>query len=281
MKVIRASVLGYCMGVKRAVESAEQALLHAGAGTTVYTLGPLIHNPSVLNSLAERGLRILKVEESSSLCKDDVVVIRAHGTTPQIEKTLEKSGACVVDATCPRVHGSQKRAALWSSRGYTVIIAGDKNHGEVTSIAGYAEGNCIVVQSVKEAEAVILPQKAVLLAQTTFSPVEFEKISSLLKKKNPSIEVFNTICNATLDRQNALLSLEPTDGILVIGGKNSANTRRLYETACTLCGHVALIESESEIPDEFFALGTVALTAGASTPDSIIDAVERTLLQGK
>ena len=127
-----------------------------------------------------------------------------------------------------------------------------------------------------------IPEKTVLIAQTTFSPVEFEKIASALKQKNPSVQIFNSICSATMERQNALKELEgQVDAILVIGGKNSANTRRLFETASLICGKTALIEDSSEIPDSFFSLKTVGLTAGASTPDFVIDEVERALLSGK
>ena len=134
----------------------------------------------------------------------------------------------------------------------------------------------------EEAKKIEIPEKTVLIAQTTFSPVEFEKIASALKQKNPSVQIFNSICSATMERQNALKELEgKVDAILVIGGKNSANTRRLFETASLICGKTALIEDSSEIPDSFFSLKTVGLTAGASTPDFVIDEVERALLSGK
>ena len=278
MKVVRASVLGYCMGVKRAVESAEKALSTPRTSGSVYTLGPLIHNPSVLASLSERGLSVLDVKDIANLTPEDRVIIRAHGTTPQIEACIKKTGASVIDATCPRVHVSQRRASEWSDKGCAIIIAGDKNHGEVTSIGSYAKGQCFVVQTPEEAEKLDLPPKAVLLAQTTFSPDQFSKIASILTKKNPTLTVFDSICTATLERQRALRLLSPVDGIIVIGGRNSANTRRLYESALTLAPCACLIETEAEIPANFFKLETVALTAGASTPDSVIDAVEKTLL---
>ncbi len=277
MKVVRAAVLGYCMGVKRAVESAEKALSCPHDSGCVYTLGPLIHNPSVLASLSERGLKVLDAEDFSNLTPDDTVIIRAHGTTPQTESDIKKTGACVIDATCPRVHVSQKRASEWSSKQYTIIIAGDKNHGEVTSIAAYANGQCVVVQTPEEAQSLELPSHSVLLAQTTFSPDQFAQIASILKQKNPDLKVFDSICTATLERQQALRSLSNVDGIIVIGGRNSANTRRLYESALTLAAKACLIETADEIPEDFFELETVGITAGASTPDSVIDAVENRL----
>ncbi|MGN0730244.1 4-hydroxy-3-methylbut-2-enyl diphosphate reductase [Treponema sp.] len=282
MKVIRAKVLGFCIGVRRAVETAYEALENSkgSEGRRVFTLGPLIHNPLVMDSLRKNGAEILEPSSLELAGKNSVVVIRAHGTTPQTVRALEEMGAEVLDATCPRVHLSQKRAAEWAEKGFLVVIAGDRNHGEVVSISGYAENSFVVVENADEARGIELPEKAVLIAQTTFSPVEFEKIASVLQKKNPLIQIFNSICSATMERQNALRELsEKTEAVLVIGGKNSANTRRLYETASSICANTALIEDASEIPGNFFDFGTVGLTAGASTPDFVIDEVERALLE--
>lgn len=282
MKVIRAAVLGYCMGVRRAVDAADNALRENELSKKkIFTLGPLIHNPTVLKNLEERGLQILTKDNLCVANSDSVVIIRAHGTTPSVMRQLESADTNIIDATCPRVHLSQKRAAQWSQQGYDVIIAGDRNHGEVTSIIGFAEENSVntfVVQSVDEAEKLEVTKKSILIAQTTFSPSEFEKITEVLKQKNNDLVVFNSICSATLERQNALKELKGlVDGILVIGGANSANTRRLYETALSFCPAV-LIENESQIPSEFYNMNTVGITAGASTPDEIINTVENSLL---
>ncbi|MCR5219357.1 4-hydroxy-3-methylbut-2-enyl diphosphate reductase [Treponema sp.] len=280
MEVIRAKVLGFCMGVRRAVETAEQSVSKNSAGTKIYTLGPLIHNPVVLNDLEKKGVSVLTDKNLDQAQPDSIVIIRAHGTTPQVQSYLESHNHTVLDATCPKVHLSQKRAAEWNGKGFTIIIAGDRNHGEVVSISAYAGGNALVIENPQEAEALDVPEKAVLIAQTTFSPVEFEKIKSILKEKNPQIQIFNSICSATMERQDALSQLEgKTDGILVIGGKSSANTRRLYERAASICKNAALIENASEIPPEFFKMQKVGLTAGASTPDNIIEEVEELLLQ--
>lgn len=283
MKVIRARVLGFCMGVRRAVETASESLENNRlTGKKVFTLGPLIHNPLVMDSLEKKGAEVL---ENSSFCrvnKDSIVIIRAHGTTPGIVSELEDKGALILDATCPRVHLSQKRAAEWAARGFSVIIAGDKNHGEVVSISGYADNHAVVIESAEEASAMDIPKKSVLIAQTTFSPSEFKKISDVLKCRNPSLQIFNSICPATMERQNALKELEnKTDGIIVIGGRNSANTRRLYETAASICRNSVLIENSSEIPDDFLGMNVIGLTAGASTPDSVIDDVEFFLLNSE
>ncbi len=286
MKVIRARVLGYCMGVKRAVEAAESLISNKNDESPAkYTLGPLIHNPSVLESLRERGMAVLKPADIPQIQRGSEVVIRAHGTTPRILEELEQKGATIIDATCPKVHLSQKRVREWSRKGYSVIIAGDRNHGEVTSISGYCDfsekgGNVTVVQNREEALCTNVPEKSILIAQTTFSPVEFEEIRKILTLKNPEIRVFSSICSATMERQNALSELQGRiDGVLVIGGKDSANTRRLFESAQARFAKAALIETAKDIPEDFYALEKIGLTAGASTPDSVIEQVEKTLLQ--
>ena len=277
------------MGVRRAVETAVKALSE-NPGKKVCSLGPLIHNSSVLNSLAEKGLSILDENNIENADENSVVIIRAHGVSPDVQQKLKNRGCQIIDATCPRVVASQKNVRKFSREGYDVFLAGDKNHGEVTSISGFAakgaaasgaEGCVCVVQDSAEAEQLAVPEKAVLIAQTTFSPLEFEKIAQVLRQKNPSIILFNSICSATMERQNALRELAGcVDGMRVVGGCSSANTRRLFETAQSLCPAAALIETAAQIPAQFFGLARVGITAGASTPDSVIVAVEEALRSG-
>ncbi|MBQ7158054.1 MAG: 4-hydroxy-3-methylbut-2-enyl diphosphate reductase [Treponema sp.] len=290
MKVIRADVLGFCGGVRRAVTAAEKALNENKSGT-VYTLGPLIHNPVALNELASRGLRVLVPSAINTLVAEDTVLIRAHGVSPSMENELRSKCKSVINATCPLVTQSQKRAAAFAEKGYTIVFAGDKNHGEVVGIQGYAEEaaaaagkTCefLLIRTAEEARELFVsekPEHVVLLSQTTFSIKEWESICAVLQEKIPTIEIFSTICPATHERQDALVRLcAHVDGVIVIGGKNSSNTNRLFTTAQKLCAHAALIETADEIPSEFYQLQTVGITAGASTPDSVIDAVENLLL---
>ena len=285
MVIKKAEILGYCMGVRRAVETAELAC-RENPDKKIFTLGPLIHNNSALEVLAEKGVNVLK-EDASDLAADaenSVVIVRAHGVPPLVMQNLKSRGVTVIDATCPRVLSSQKRAADYARRGYTVFLAGDKNHGEVVGISGYARASgaeCIVIEHKEDAAAVKhVPGKSVLLSQTTISRSEYDAIAAVLKAKNDALVVLNTICPATDERQNALIELcKNVDGILVIGGKHSANTKRLLRTAQDLCAHAALIETAEEIPQEFFALERIGLTAGASTPDFVIDSVETALLE--
>ena len=284
MKIIRASVLGFCFGVRRAVELAEKALAE-NPGKKVYSLGPLIHNENALKALGEKGLHILDESEIEGLEQGSVVIIRAHGVAPSVTDALEKRGCVIIDATCPRVKASQKMVERYSSQNDYVVLTGDRNHGEVIGIAGYAGENFSQIQDFEEAKNFeisgsegVSEKNVILLSQTTYSPKEFEKIENLFRQKFHNIAVMNTICPATNERQQALLELcQQVEGVLVVGGKNSANTKRLYQTAAANCKLAAHIQSASEIPEEFFALDKVGITAGASTPDSIIKDVEMLL----
>ena len=269
------------MGVERAVNAALETLSEKkDSGVKLYTLGPLIHNPLVLRQLSDSGMKILTDDDIMKVNAGDAVVIRAHGTTARNIELLNERGAVIVDATCPRVKQSQRRVEEWSKKGYDFIIAGDKNHGEVKSLEGFFDssmgGNIHVVQSSEEADSIPLREKTALIAQTTFSPQKYDAIIKTIQAKDPDAVIFNSICKATLERQESLVELaKEVDAILVIGGKQSANTRQLKDLALNYCPDVELIEDETEIPERFFAYNTIGITAGASTPKFIIDAVEK------
>ena len=301
MQIIKADILGYCMGVRRAVDSAEKAIKDF-PHKKIYTLGPLIHNQNALDILEQKGVKVLKLQDdkfSYEIDENSVVIVRAHGVAPNVLKILEKTGCTIVNATCPRVLSNQKRAADFAKREFIVIIAGDKNHGEVTGLEGFVKEfctECYVIENTKDAENLskqicqnpsINKENIVLLSQTTISATEYESIGNVLKEKFPSIQILNTICPATTERQNSLKQLSSqVDGIVVIGGKSSANTCRLFSMAleysknpeyrCKIACH---IENPSELPKDFFELETVGLTAGASTPDEVILAVENSLIR--
>ena len=266
--------MGFCFGVRRAVELAEKAL-DENKSKKVYSLGPLIHNEKVLSALKEKGLIIIEENEIKNIVCESVVIIRAHGVAPDIIKSLKEKKCEIIDATCPRVKASQKMVERYSAEDDFVILTGDKNHGEVIGIAGYAGKNFALIQDLKEAMKIdfadLSQKNIILLSQTTFSPVEFEKIEKVCKNKFKNLAVMNTICPATNERQNALLELcSKVDGVLVIGGKNSANTKRLFQTAQKHCKNVAHIQSKNDIPKFFYEMEKVGITAGASTPDEII-----------
>jgi 4-hydroxy-3-methylbut-2-en-1-yl diphosphate reductase len=291
VRVVRASVLGRCMGVRRAVELAlETARRERGA--PVYTIGPLIHNPQAVRELADEGVvaiseadldgRVAGVASLAGIASlaGAAVVIRAHGVPPALRERLEALGARIVDATCPRVLASQRRARDFGLRGYSVVIAGDAGHGEVTGIAGYAPG-AVVVGGPDEARVASLRPPVALIAQTTIKKEEYDAIRDALMERFPDLEVVDSICPCTGERLAALAELAgEVDAIVVVGGRNSANTARLLATARELGKPAWLVETQAELPDEIFGYDCVGLTAGASTPESIIDEVDAALKRG-
>lgn len=286
MKVLRASVLGFCFGVRRAVELAQKALEESKSpdnslsfGKKVYSLGPLIHNEKVLSQLAQKGLIIADEENLKEIENNSIVIIRAHGVALNVIKVLEEKNCKIIDATCPRVKASQKMVEKYDNENDFVILTGDKNHGEVKAIAGYAGENFLLIQNKKEAQDLEIPSadklNVILLSQTTFSQKEFEEIEKILKLKFKNIDVMKTICPATKERQDALLELcSKCQGILVIGGKASSNTKRLYLTARENCQFAAHVQSIEDIPEVFYKLNEIGITAGASTPDELINEIE-------
>jgi 4-hydroxy-3-methylbut-2-enyl diphosphate reductase len=302
MKVIRAKVLGFCMGVRRAVELAKQA-----AGTPVYMLGPIVHNPKVLQELMALGIE--PVNEPEQLPVNSSLIIRAHGISPQKEENLRNSGFKIIDATCPKVKASQLKAQNLARIGFFLFLAGEAahqvaHHAEIEGILGYAhegtrdsgtgdEGNgggiAVVVGNAAEAQKAAAKlyetnknAKTALLGQTTISEEEYAGIGYAIKKYFPDIEIMQTICAATADRQDALRELlNLVDAVVVAGGKESANTRRLFAIAKESGKPCVLAEKTQDIPESFFSCKTAGICAGASTPDSTIDEIEFELLRKK
>ncbi len=223
MKVIKADVLGFCMGVKRVVD---KALEVPTDNCSVYTYGHLIHNRSIEELLNDKGIRLL---DKNSLPNCGSVIIRAHGIRPDEREKLEKAGLNVIDATCPKVLGSQKIVARAGERGENVILVGDKDHGEIVAISGCAK-NVILVENRSDAENLPNMESAIVLAQTTIKEEEFNSVCSVLKDKVKNLDIKNTICSATRDRQQALVNLiEDVEAVLVIGGAGKSGMLCLYE----------------------------------------------------
>ena len=293
MRVIRAKILGFCMGVRRAVETAWRESTHTDAPPPacrrVYTLGPLIHNPAVLKALEGRGVRTLKEGELAP--ENSTVIIRAHGISPAVEAELARQGLRVLDATCPHVKLSQTKARSFAERGYRIFLAGEEDHAEIEGIRGYIEAACvsqlraIAVSTPKEAGKAALElfreepgAKTVLIGQTTFSSEEFRIVGAAIKEFFPDLEIVDTICGATADRQEALRELcGQVDALIIAGGRESANTRRLLSLARELGKPAWLVETPEDLPPEIFTYESVGLSAGASTPDSIIAGIEDAL----
>jgi 4-hydroxy-3-methylbut-2-enyl diphosphate reductase len=281
--------MGYCMGVRRAVDMAYKS---AASSRRVYTMGPLIHNPQVLEDLQRKGVETLEEDSIPRDLSGSTVIIRAHGITPALEAKLVRGGALIVDATCPKVKANQMKARSLAEEGYVIFLAGEERHGEIAGIRGYvsAPGRCVVVGSREEAAAAAEkfpgegpPPKTALLGQTTISEALYCSIGAELRKIFPELKIIDTICAATRDRQEALRELRgQVDAVIVAGGRASANTRHLLGIARSPVGDSPvkpawLVESAGELPPEIGAYDTVGLSAGASTPDEVIEGIEAAL----
>jgi 4-hydroxy-3-methylbut-2-enyl diphosphate reductase len=288
MKVIRSNVLGFCMGVRRAVDiAAEEAARVKEPGARVFTLGQLIHNPEVLSDLKIRGIEELPSQEEN--IKGCSLIIRAHGVDPQFEISLRDRGAHIVDATCPRVKASQIKAEELARAGYGLFLAGEASHAEIEGILGYVQSCnapfCVVVdnsadagKAAKKLYSINHDIKTALLGQSTISEELYHSIGDAIGMFFPNLERIQTICVSTKERQQAIRDLlNEVDAVIIAGGKKSANTNRLLEIAKESGKPCTLVEKASEIPPEFRTYKTVGLSAGASTPDSVVDEIEREL----
>ena len=268
MEIKIAEYCGFCYGVKRAVEMAEKAAADRVNGAT---LGPLIHSPQFIAELEAKGIA----------CKDDLdqftagetVIFRSHGVGPEVYEKAEAKQLNIIDATCPNVRMAQKKAFQAAQDGYLPIIVGEKNHPEVKSIKKWAGENAIVVEYLKDISEVPQKDKYAVIIQTTFELQKFEEIlAALQKEREGEYRVERTICLATSQRQNAAMKLAgEVDAFIVIGGRNSANTRHLYELVASKCPKAYHIETAAELEQKMFRdCIKIGITAGASTPDRLI-----------
>ena len=273
MPVEVAAHAGFCMGVRRAVEMAEKVI---SDGVPSCTLGELIHNPDVVRSLAARGLSVINSPEEAAGKR---VLIRSHGVSPQVLRTLEEAGNQVVNLTCPFVEKLHRIVEEGSKDGTPVILVGGKDHPEVQGTAGWARGPVSIVATAEEAEALPPPGKAVVVCQTTFPLSRWEEILSILNRKAEELDSHCTICSATEIRQREAMELAArSDAMIVVGGRNSANTHKLFEICRAYCPRTILVESAAEIPPAFANINSdkIGITAGASTPtESLKEVVTR------
>lgn len=272
MKIVIAKTAGFCMGVRRAVDM----VLDASRlfQKPIYTYGPLIHNSQALKMLEEKNIQsITDVDQKSS----GIVLIRAHGVPFEKEKALKKANFKVIDATCPRVKSVQNIIRKYSDKNYSIIIVGDDNHPEVIGLKGYAKADVHTISSLKELEALALFEKAVVVAQTTQNLEVYEKIKKWCELNTSHYKVFDTICHSTKKRQKEVQSLaENNDAIVVVGGEKSGNTKRLFQIAYSNCKIVIHIEEAQQLDCKKLSLAnSIAITAGASTPNWIIADVHK------
>ncbi len=274
MIIYRAKKAGFCFGVKRAIEMAQKT---AQQGLKpIYSLGPLIHNTQVVNSLAQKGIKT--IDSLKQAQTKGTLLIRSHGEPRNVLEAAKAQGLQIVDATCPFVQKAQNTAAQMWAEGKKVIIFGNKEHPEVKGILSWTDDQAVVIKDQAEAEKLELDQQpAGLLAQTTQVLANFQIIAEILRKKNPNLEIVNTICHATAKRQEAAVELaQSVEVMIVIGDPQSANTAKLTEL-CKGTGTITYqVETADNIPPlKLEGVKTIGVTAGASTPQQIIEAVER------
>jgi 4-hydroxy-3-methylbut-2-enyl diphosphate reductase len=270
MQVLLASNMGFCFGVKRAIKLASQAA--KADKSLVYTLGPLIHNPQVVEDLKRKGVEVVQdVDQMNS----GTLIIRSHGAHPKILAKAKQRGLKIIDATCPFVRKAQENAEKLYNEGYQVIVVGEGNHPEVQGIVGYTQDQALVINHNLENSDFSKFQKVGVVAQTTLTLEVFEQVIKELLRKVKEVKICNTICDATTKIQKATLkTAEKVDLMIVVGGHNSANTSRLAKLCQNLGKKTFHIETEAELRPEWFrGKNRVGITAGSSTPDWIIKKV--------
>ncbi|MEG0302875.1 4-hydroxy-3-methylbut-2-enyl diphosphate reductase, partial [Gordonibacter sp.] len=272
MNVIRAEFAGACYGVQRALDL---ALASVSEGDRAYTLGPLIHNPQVVSDLARRG--ISAVGEVSEVGYGGTVIIRSHGVTPAVKRSVVERDLPLVDATCPHVMRAQKAAAALAAQGRHVVVVGEAGHPEVEGLVAYAHeaGGAVSVVADPADLPVGIADPVGIVVQTTQTRAALDAIVAALAERGIEPLVKNTICFATSQRQEAAAALaDSVDAIVVIGGRNSSNTTRLADICAAACARTHHVEAPAELdPTWFEGCTTVGVTAGASTPEDQIEAV--------
>ena len=279
-KIVLASTAGFCFGVNRAVEMVEELLENK---KKVATMGPIIHNPQLVEELGQRGARI--VEGPDDVKPDEVLVLRSHGVASAVTDRAGEMGLTVADATCPFVAKIHKIVAKAGEKGQTVLIAGDRNHKEVEGIIGHCTGEFFVFETLEELTLLsekyedLVKKPICVVSQTTFNTELWKKCEKFLKKVYTNAIVFDTICNATSKRQQEAYDLATKcDAMIVVGGKHSSNTCKLYDVCKAQCEKTVHVETADEINQSFF-LGCelIGVVAGASTPSGIIKEVLKTM----
>ena len=278
MEVIRAKTAGFCFGVKRAVDTVYEQLEKASESTTIYTYGPIIHNEEVVKDMKQKGIIVLQSEAELDALTEGTVIIRSHGVEKAIYDKLNAKGIKIVDATCPFVKKIHRIVELKSNEGYHVIVVGDPKHPEVEGIVGWCPGPVTVLETPEQAENFVKTEgeKLCIVSQTTYNYNKFQYIVEIFEKKGYNDSVVNTICNATEERQRSAKTIAAdADVMIVIGGKHSSNSRKLYEICQRECEHTYFIQTLDDLHlDLPKAVRLVGITAGASTPNKLIEEVQ-------
>ncbi len=275
MQVLLANEYGFCFGVERAVEMVEDAI---GKGASVKALGPLIHNEQEMQRLAHEG--VTTVNAPVQISRTDTAVIRAHGVTPEVQRELEATAAGVVDATCPFVTRVQKLASRAAAADRHIVVVGSPEHPEMIGVHGYAPEHAFVIRDESEIDTLPRLRNPLVVSQTTIkAKTFFDTAEAVRQKTDDTVEVINTICSATRDRQDAARALSTmVDAFYIIGGRHSSNSVKLLNVCKENCEKSFLIETEAEIDaNDLVGVEKVGVTAGASTPNWLIDRVVKHL----
>ena len=273
-----AETAGFCFGVKRAVN-----MVYGEAESSdvpVYTYGPIIHNEEVVHDLEDKGVRVIRSLDELNQLPKGKIIIRSHGISQAEHDKMQASGFEILDATCPFVLKIHRLVGEYSRKGYTIVIAGNHEHPEVEGIMGWVEGQSVyTVQNVCDMEKLPLSpdEKVCFVAQTTFNYNKFQELVEIIKEKGYDIIVLNTICNATEERQTEARAIaEQVDAMIVIGGRNSSNTQKLFEICKNECKNTYYIQTVKDLDlAEVRSVDNVGITAGASTPNNIIEEVQK------
>ena len=275
METKLAECMGFCFGVKRAVDTVYEQVNN---GKTIYTYGPIVNNEEVVRELEELGVRVLKSKEELASLSSGSVIIRAHGVPEEICRLLEQKGLECIDATCPFVKRIHNVVEQESRAGSYIVVIGNAGHPEVEGIVSRCGGNVTVLEGIEDAEEFIPPdgKKICVVAQTTYNYNKFHYIVEIFEKKGYNSIVVNTICNATEERQRAARTLAAeADVMIVIGGRHSSNTRKLYDICREECADTYFIQTLDDLRLELpNAVRLVGITAGASTPNKLIEEVQ-------
>lgn len=275
MKVTLAKSAGFCFGVKRAVDMVYQ---ESEKSQKVYTLGPIIHNEQVVQDLEQKGVQVLHELDDLPEDAEVTVIIRSHGVSREVLIKLKEKGVHLVDATCPFVSKIHRIVEKKHQEGFQIVIVGNARHPEVEGINGWCDKEALVIGTPEEASRCSLnpEQKICIVAQTTFNYKKFKDIVDIFLKKSYDINVMNTICNATEERQTEAAAIAgESDAMIVIGGKHSSNTQKLYEICKQECPDTHFIQTLDDLDLKHFqSFRSVGITAGASTPNTIIKEVQ-------
>jgi len=274
MKVVLAKTAGFCFGVKRAVDMVYKEV---GKEEKVYTYGPIIHNEEVIEDLANKGVSMIKSIEELKSITAGTIIIRSHGVSKEIYDIIEAKGLNLVDATCPFVLKIHRIVREQSELGRHIIIIGNDTHPEVEGIKGWCKNNYFVIENAVEAEKIELSEgeTVCIVSQTTYNYKNFQDLVEIISKKGYDIIVLNTICNATEERQTEARQLaKESDAMIIIGGRHSSNTQKLYEISKLECEDTYYIQTLRDLDlEKFQSFRSVGITAGASTPNNIIKEV--------